>query len=123
MANTVNTLTAELGKLLSVLAEVLQGSAQAKALVNALGWELPPGVDDIGLAGLNLTDFLEKLRIVLESSEEEWEERGGRECGSEKGVGRESVCAGNAQDFSRSERRKGHIFVGRREGKNTVKPR
>ncbi len=74
MANTLITLTAELGKVLSLLDEVLQGSVQVKALINGLGWELPPGVEDIGLAGIDLAAFLENLRVSLESSEEEWED-------------------------------------------------
>src|SRR5262245_53946921 len=73
MANTINTLAAELGKLLATLRNVLQGTSRAKAFVNTLGWELPPGVEDIGLAGLDLTTFLGRLDIVLESSDEEWE--------------------------------------------------
>lgn len=42
MATTVHTLSTELGRLLSSLKEVLQGSARAKALINFLGWETPP---------------------------------------------------------------------------------
>lgn len=74
MANTINILTAEIGKLLSLLKKMLEDSRRAKAMVNALGWELPPGAEDIGLTSIDLTEFLEKLRIVLESSEEEWED-------------------------------------------------
>ena len=47
---------------------------RAKGLVNALGWALPPGVDDIGLSALDFTDFLEKLRVVVESTESELED-------------------------------------------------
>lgn len=73
MGNTLNTITVAIGEVLSSLEQVLESSSKAKALINALGWELPPGVEDIGLASIDLTAFLEKLRIVIESSEEEWE--------------------------------------------------
>ena len=71
MANTINTLTVALSELLSSLEEVFARAASANALLNFLGWELPPGLDDIGLAGMDFTVFLEKLRIVTESSQAE----------------------------------------------------
>src|SRR6266545_5340833 len=74
MANTVTALTAEIGKLLALLKEASQGPAAAKALINFLGWQLPPGLDDIGLAVIDFSRFLEKLRIVLESSDAELED-------------------------------------------------
>ncbi len=69
MSNTLHTLTTELGDSLSALQTLLQGTEQAGAMLNALGWELPPGVDDIGLTSLDLTDLIAKLRTVLSSSE------------------------------------------------------
>ena len=74
MANTLNSLTVEIGTVLSALEEAVARSASTKAYINFLGWELPPGLDDIGLAGLDFAAFLEKLRIVTESSETEWED-------------------------------------------------
>ena len=48
MATTiVNSATAEIGQILSYLAELHGKVDQAKALVNLLGWELPPGVEDM----------------------------------------------------------------------------
>ncbi|HVN78999.1 MAG TPA: hypothetical protein VMW38_08380, partial [Terriglobia bacterium] len=72
MANSTTDLAVGLGKLLSLLQEAFQGSATTKAFVNFLGWDLPPGLEEIGLAGVDLTVFLEKLEIVLESTEDEW---------------------------------------------------
>jgi hypothetical protein len=72
MANTVTNITVELGNLLSALEEVFARAASTKAYINFLGWELPPGLEDIGLAGVDFAVFLEKLRIVSESSEEDW---------------------------------------------------
>ena len=40
-------------------------------MINLLGWELPPGVDDIGLATLDISNFLEKLDTVLDATQEE----------------------------------------------------
>ena len=74
MANTITSLTAELGNLLSALDEVFSRAASTRAYINFLGWELPPGLDDIGLAGVDFTVFLDKLRTVAESSEAEWDD-------------------------------------------------
>ncbi len=71
MRNTITNSAVGVGKVLSILKEVARTSASAKAFVNFLGWKLPPGLDEIGLTGVDLTDFLTKLRIVLESSETE----------------------------------------------------
>ncbi len=74
MANTITNSAVGLGKVLSILKEVARTSASAKAFVNFLGWKLPPGLEEIGLTGIDLTDFLAKLRIVLDSSEAEWDD-------------------------------------------------
>jgi hypothetical protein len=50
---TVQTLTTELGKIVATLNNVTQLGAGAKGMVNALGWALPPGLDDIGLSALD----------------------------------------------------------------------
>lgn len=71
MANTLYTLTTELGSLMSALKTLLQGVDQTKALLNSLGWELPPGVDDLGLTGLDLAAFLTALDAVVNSTEAE----------------------------------------------------
>jgi hypothetical protein len=72
--NIVHSATAEIGQLLSFLAELHGKIDQAKALINLLGWELPPGVEDIGLASLDLGEFLEKLDAVIGAPDEEWED-------------------------------------------------
>jgi hypothetical protein len=58
MANTLTTLTVEVGNLLSALEEVFARAASTKAYINFLGWELPPGIDEIGLGGVDFTMFL-----------------------------------------------------------------
>ncbi|UVT15652.1 MAG: hypothetical protein H8K04_17900 [Nitrospira sp.] len=74
MGNTVTNSAVGLGKALSILNEVARTSASANAFVNFLGWKLPPGLEEIGLTGIDLTNFLAKLHLVLESSESEWED-------------------------------------------------
>jgi hypothetical protein len=71
--NIVQSTTAEVGQVLEFLAELHGKIDQAQALINLLGWELPPGVEDIGLASLDLGDFLEKLNAVIGAPDEEWE--------------------------------------------------
>ncbi len=70
----VNRAAASIGKLLSFLSEIGGDIDEARALINLLGWELPPGLDDIGLAALDLGDFLEKLDAVIDAPVEEWED-------------------------------------------------
>ncbi|MGH7847171.1 MAG: DUF6603 domain-containing protein [Candidatus Binatia bacterium] len=72
--NIINGATAGIGQLLSYLKEIRDDVAEAKALINLMGWELPPGVEDIGLATLDLGHFLEKLDAVVGASDEEWED-------------------------------------------------
>ena len=74
MPNTISTLTLEIGTLLSGLEEIFSRSAAIKGYINFLGWELPSGVDDIGLAALEFAALLEKLEVVTQSSEAEWED-------------------------------------------------
>jgi Family of unknown function (DUF6603) len=74
MANTITSLTFEIGKLLTALEEVFARAASTKSYLNFLGWELPPGLEEIGLAGIDFAVFLEKLRVVAESSEAEWQD-------------------------------------------------
>ena len=73
MADTIHTLTEQIGRALAFLNDVVAISSGSKDFINALGWELPAGVDDIGLSALDFTDFLEKLNVVLESSESDFE--------------------------------------------------
>jgi hypothetical protein len=71
---TIHTLSSALGKVVARLNTIAQLGGGANGLVNALGWALPPGVDDIGLVTLDFTDFLEKLRAVVEATQSERED-------------------------------------------------
>ena len=64
--------TAGIGRLLSTLDAIHGSVEEARALLKLLGWDLPPGLNDIGLAALDLEDFLTKLEAVLDASEAEW---------------------------------------------------
>src|SRR5688500_1220273 len=74
MANVVQSAAAGIGQVLSFLADIRDDLSEVRALVNLLGWELPPGVEDIGLATLDLDDFLGKLDAVIGASDAEWED-------------------------------------------------
>ena len=74
MANTVHALGKEMGRLLAVLNDVIQAASGSKSFINALGWDLPPGVDDIGLGALDLADFLDKLKAAVRPSREDAED-------------------------------------------------
>ncbi|MDR4473140.1 MAG: hypothetical protein MRJ92_11025 [Nitrospira sp.] len=68
----VQNATAGIGRLLSYLDVVHGDIEEARAFLKLLGWDLPPGLDDIGLAALDLGDFLTKLDAVLGASDAEW---------------------------------------------------
>jgi hypothetical protein len=72
--NVVQRITTSTGELLSHLAEIQNNITEAKAFVNLMGWELPPGLDDIGLASVNLGDFVQKLDAVTGAPNEVWED-------------------------------------------------
>jgi len=74
MANLVQSLTTVAGKLLSVLEDIQGNVSGAKTFLKLVGFDLPPGVDDIGLATLNISELIEKLNIVIDSPEEEWQD-------------------------------------------------
>ena len=68
----VQNATAGIGRLLSYLDTVHGDVEEARAFLKLLGWDLPPGLDDIGLAALDLGDFLTKLDAVIGASDAEW---------------------------------------------------
>ena len=68
MPDTIHTLSSHMGKMLGGLRTLFEEISQTKSLINTLGWEAPPGLDDIGLGTIDFTSFLEKLSIVLDSS-------------------------------------------------------
>jgi len=74
MATIVQKTITGIGELLSFLGELQEDIGQARAFINMMGWELPPGLDDIGLASLDFASFLAKLDMVIEVSEEEWQD-------------------------------------------------
>jgi hypothetical protein len=70
----VQNATAGIGRLLSHL-DIVQGDVEeARGFLKLLGWDLPPGLNDIGLAALNLSDFFTKLDAVLGASDAEWDD-------------------------------------------------
>ncbi len=68
MPNTIHVLTGAIGQVLEDLNGVIGIASGSKGFVNALGWDLPAGVDDIGLAALDFADVLEKLQRVVKPS-------------------------------------------------------
>ena len=68
----VQNATAGIGRLLSYLDTIHGDVEEARAFLKLLGWDLPPGLDDIGLAALDLGDFLTKLDAVIGASDAEW---------------------------------------------------
>jgi hypothetical protein len=74
MADTIRTFSEQLGKLLERLGATIRPVKQTEKLLNTLGWSLPPGLDDIGLATLDFSEVVTKLRTLLDSSKAERED-------------------------------------------------
>jgi hypothetical protein len=63
--DTVQSLILKLAKAGRPLRDALGGKGAAAAFLNSLGWELPPGIDDIGLTTLDIGKVLNRLDAVL----------------------------------------------------------
>lgn len=59
--NTHESIAAYIGGALEPLTLALSDPLQARGLLNALGWELPPGIQDIGLTRLDVSELIEKV--------------------------------------------------------------
>ena len=69
--NTLDSLVVGLARALSLLSSALGSTRDAETFLNLLGWDLPPGVKDIGLTGINLQSVSDKLLEVENSTPEE----------------------------------------------------
>src|SRR5215467_12841671 len=67
MASTLDRIAQEAGRLLKGVATVLEEEGGPRHFVNSLGWELPPGVDDLGLAALDLSKVVQKVEALEEA--------------------------------------------------------
>ena len=61
MPTSLDLLVRELGHGLEVVAVATSAENGPRSLLRSLGWDLPPGVDDIGLAAVDLSALAEKL--------------------------------------------------------------
>ena len=67
MASTLDRIAHEAGQLLKFVAAALAEDGGPRTFIGALGWELPPGVDDLGLAALDLTAVVRKFEALEEA--------------------------------------------------------
>jgi Family of unknown function (DUF6603) len=61
VASSLDLLVRQVGHGLQVVAEAASAEDGPRSLLSALGWDLPPGLDDIGLAAVDLSTLSEKL--------------------------------------------------------------
>jgi hypothetical protein len=64
MASTLDRLVYEVGRLLKVVSAVISADGGPGAMLRSLGWDLPPGVNDIGLAAVDLSTLVQKVDDV-----------------------------------------------------------
>ena len=61
MPSTLDRLSYEAGQLLTFLGTLTSAKSGPAALLNSLGWDLPPGAQDLGFAALDLSNLAQKL--------------------------------------------------------------
>jgi hypothetical protein len=67
MADTLNRLAYEGGRLLRLLGSLVSADGGPRVMLRSLGWDLPPGVEDIGLAAIDLTALSAKIDKLEEA--------------------------------------------------------
>jgi hypothetical protein len=67
MADTLNRLAYEGGRLLRLLGSLVSTDGGPRVMLRSLGWDLPPGVEDIGLAAIDLTALSAKIDKLEEA--------------------------------------------------------
>jgi hypothetical protein len=71
MATTIDRIAHDVGHLLKVIGAITGTPEGPRQLLAALGWDLPPGVEDIGLASVDLNSVvqsLERFQQALDSN-------------------------------------------------------
>jgi hypothetical protein len=67
VASTLDRIAHEAGRLLKFVAAVVAQESGPRDFVGLLGWTLPSGVDDLGLAALDLTAVVRKVDALEEA--------------------------------------------------------
>jgi hypothetical protein len=70
---TFSTLATEMSHVFEPLASGMTSATQVQELLASLGWQLPPGVSDIGLIGLDITALTTASRALARSTDAEWD--------------------------------------------------
>ena len=70
---SLDVLGRELAKAVAPLESLLSSPEEARALLNVLGWDLPPGVDDIGLS-IDVGAVIDQLQVIERSTPDERKE-------------------------------------------------
>lgn len=74
MDNTLQKITVEFGKAFSIVGQAFKSPQDLKKLINALGWEIPSGFDDLAIAGVSVEELVATLQAIIESTPEERED-------------------------------------------------
>jgi hypothetical protein len=71
MASTLDRLAHDAGHILQFVGAIASADEGPKQLLNSLGWDLPPGVDDIGLAAVDfsaLAQTVDRLETAIDTN-------------------------------------------------------
>ncbi|MFY9556603.1 MAG: DUF6603 domain-containing protein, partial [Blastocatellia bacterium] len=67
MASTLDRITKDVGQLLKVVGAITGAPEGPKQLLATLGWDLPPGVNDIGLASVDLQSVVQSAERLQQA--------------------------------------------------------
>ena len=71
MSDSLYSASTGIGKMLGMLESIFGELSSAELMLKSFGWSVPPALTTIGLETIQFSVFLEKLKVVLDSTDEE----------------------------------------------------
>src|SRR5215472_8891278 len=72
--DTFSVIVAKVSQALAPLSGCVASPESVKQFLATLGWELPPGVSDIGLAGTDVSGLIDAMLTLVRSTDAEWDD-------------------------------------------------
>lgn len=67
MPSTLDQLAYEAGRMLKIIGAVASANGGPAATLRSVGWDLPPGVEDLGLAAIDVSALVQKVEALDQS--------------------------------------------------------
>ncbi|HDH08521.1 MAG TPA: hypothetical protein ENG96_03455, partial [Gammaproteobacteria bacterium] len=69
--DTLQKISLVLADIVAPLDSMLQNPKEFKGLIEQIGWQLPPGVDELGMAAVNVGNIIDAIISIVDASPEE----------------------------------------------------